>query len=312
VDDESEEEEKDERGIGFYRMSAEGAKVEFKQDGANGNIEQDGENKVDDVGGSGDGKNGEIGVNQYDLFSVDGVTDEGVECKTECNIVCVCVKNFVGWKNVVGVKNVVGGKRRECESDIPCYGFNTDEGCVKDDNVSREFTTTDALQSRKFNSADPALTTGALQRWLESLNTTFCEASHVCVVCGSSEHGWSKCPNQKFCKYYSKGLECGVDCDRRHGCVLCHLPHPVGDRVSCKRYTEMIVEGVDPESFCLDWNADSRCREDGGCKDRHHCCFCSSISHESFACIHALDMLLCEFGGSLHQDKRLKGVLDNN
>jgi hypothetical protein len=300
--------------MGFFRMAA---------DSDSANAEQDGEVDVDKSEDFGEraaeedvaAQDDEIpppefigGVNMYDSLSELSAAEESME-DTEKDS---SGKNVGGKVDLALSQSVVGMKRRS--SETPCYRFNKGEECKYAASVAGDLilppTTTKPSQPWKFDFESHPMTTGALQKWLST--STGCNASHVCACCGSSDHGWFECPKREICLEYYNGIGCKGNCGRRHCCVLCHETHPVGDRVSCKLFTKMIVEGVDPESYCFQWNSGKggRCRT-GECKKRHHCVHCSSCSHASFQCGHALNVMFSceEYGGSLeslHEEKRQK------
>jgi hypothetical protein len=120
-----------------------------------------------------------------------------------------------------------------------------------------------------------------------------CKCAHRCAVCRSTTHGWSSCVRRRVCLAFSKGgCPLGSDCDSRHCCIVCHGQHRIGD-IRCKLYSERVRKGDISMKYCLKWNATGRC--DGAGNDhRHNCVYCRSPSHGSYACLHALVMLINE------------------
>jgi hypothetical protein len=121
-----------------------------------------------------------------------------------------------------------------------------------------------------------------------------CKYWHFCAVCRSRNHGFSTCPMKKFCgNFFRRDCRRGSECNRRHGCLLCHEHH--GNRGECALYAERLAKGDDPDEYCLVYNSEGYCDEKE-CVKRHLCLFCKH-AHGSSLCFHSLNVLLDTYHG---------------
>jgi hypothetical protein len=119
-------------------------------------------------------------------------------------------KTLVQFPSVSREPSVIGDRGEKRKAEIPCLEFNKEYASCVDGG---------------------------------------CEYAHLCIVCGSEDHGWSTCSMRKFCLDYSKGHCDRTPCSRRHWCMLCHEKHPMGDE-QCEMFSQ-----TSPFSYCFFFNA---------------------------------------------------------